>query len=346
MNPLNLMQHFDVNTLPTALQRGLAMLRDPKQTWPLVRADNTAWPALLMGYALWWVLWAVLGALAVVLVSLGFMGMGFGLKMQLGDGFGTSGWLFAIGAAAWAVVPQFFSWFAAVGLLVFGVMMSANSQIRDGASKSQSRQRVLLMLHRALQLVVHAMTPVWLLAPLMVLPVLGGWVLWAGIGWGLYCAWLGLGEITDLPPQEHASAMVVLAISALLAVTLFSALGWLALVGCVIVLFVMGQAKWAVESDSSDAGVANVTDTTDTTNASNTVSEGPSQNAPASPEYEFNLAPATTTTATAASTAADAKKIADLDKKIAKATGQGDMALVSRLMGERGVLQQGHNPDF
>ena len=246
MNPLNLMQHFDVNTLPAALQRGLAMLRDPKQTWPLVRADNAAWPALLMGYALWWVLWAVLGAL-----------------------------------------------------------------------------------------VVHAMTPVWLLAPLMVVPALGGWVLWAGAGWGLYCAWLGLGEITDLPPEEHASAMVVLAISALLAAALFSALGWLTLVSGVIALFVMGQAKWGVEGDSSDADAARAT----------TPEAAADTNAPASPDYEFKLAPATTTT-TAASTAANAKKIADLDKKIAKATDQGDMALVSRLMGERSVLQQTNNPDF
>ncbi len=333
MNPLNPMQHFDVNTLPAALQRGLAMLRDPKQTWPLVRADNAAWPALVMGYALWWVLWAVLGAMVVALVTLGLMGMGFGLKMQVGDGFGTAGWLFAIGAAVWAVVPQFFSWFAVVGLLVFGVMVSANSQMGDGAGKSQSRQRVLLMLHRALQLVVHAMTPVWLLAPLMVVPVLGGWVLWAAAGWGLYCAWLGLGEVSDLPPQEHASAMVALAISALLAATLFSALGWLALVGGVITLFVMGQTKWGVEGDSSEADAARATTPGAATDA----------NASASPDYEFNLAPATTTTTT---TAANAKKIADLDKKIAKAIDQGDMALVSRLMSERGVLQQGHNPDF
>lgn len=342
MNPLNPMQHFDVNTLPAALQRGLAMLRDPKQTWPLVRADNAAWPALLMGYALWWVLWAVLGAMVVALVTLGLMGMGFGLKMQVGDGFGTAGWLFAIGAAVWAVVPQFFSWLAVVGLLVFGVMVFVNARVGEKAGSQADEKANALPLgkqvhqramQRALQLVVHAMTPVWLLAPLMVVPALGGWVLWAAAGWGLYCAWLGLGEVTDLPPQEHASAMVVLAISALLAVTLFSALGWLALVGVVITLFVMGQTKWGVEGDSSEADAARATTPGAATDA----------NASASPDYEFNLAPATTTTTT---TAANAKKIADLDKKIAKATDQGDMALVSRLMSERGVLQQGHNPDF
>ena len=143
-----------------------------------------------------------------------------------------------------------------------------------------------------------------------------------------------MGEVTELPPEEHASAMVVLAIGALLAVTLFSALGWLALVGGVITLFVMGQTKWGVEGDSSEADAARATTPEAATNT----------NAPASPDYEFNLAPTPTTTTT--TTAANAKKIADLDKKIAKATDQGDMALVSRLMGERGVLQQTNNPDF
>jgi hypothetical protein len=35
-----------------------------------------------------------------------------------------------------------------------------------------------------------------------------------------------------------------------------------------------------------------------------------------------------------------------LDKKIVKATVQGDMAEVSRLMGERGLLLQTPNHDF
>jgi Yip1 domain len=358
MDKFNPMQYVDVKTLPVALQRGLDMLLRPADTWAQVRAetDSATVPGLLLGYALWWVLWAVLGGVVITLLwGLGLLALIPGATALLGVGaqVGLVGAMFVLTAAAWSAVMQLFSWCAVIFIMGFGLQQLAKQ--KDGTPQPPVR---------LLQLVVYAMTPVWLLAPLMALPVLGTWAMYGAMGYGLYLVHAGLAVLTDRPAEQSMINIVMLAVLAMLVALMFNGLGWLALIGGVVWLFVKGQAKMDeavaaqheaqvnqadaradVQADAKAAAAATSSVVPEFATIDDRTASLPS----AAPAVEsFNESPffTPTTPAVQAANAANAAKIAALDKKITKATAQGDMAEVSRLMGERGLLLQTPNHDF
>jgi hypothetical protein len=357
MDKFNPMQYVDVNTLPMALQRGLDMVLRPADTWAQVRAEegSATVPGLLLGYALWWVLWAVLGGLVVIVLwGMGVLGLIPGASALLGQSaqFGVGGMAFVLVAAAWGAVQQLFSWYAVIFIMGLGLHLLIKQ--KDGTV--QPPVRLLL-------LVVYAMTPVWLLAPLMTIPVLGTWAMYVGMGYGLYLMHQGMTALTDKPPEQSVIDMVMLAVLAMFVALMFSGLGWLALIGGGVWLFIRAQAKAddaAVQAaqpkatTATDAQPGAQTKTSEAAPAFNAMGEHSASAMHDMPVHELPERPVTpfpppvsTPASTAASThAANASKIAALDKKIVKATAQGDMAEVSRLMGERGLLLQTPNHDF
>ena len=355
MDKFNPMQYVDVKTLPMALQRGLDMLVRPADTWAQVRAEegSATVPGLLLGYALWWVLWAVLGGLVVIVLwGMGVLGLIPGASALLGQSaqFGVGGMAFVLVAAAWGAVQQLFSWYAVIFIMGLGLHLLVKQ--KDGSVQPPVR---------LLQLVVYAMTPVWLLAPLMTMPVLGTWAMYVGMGYGLYLMHQGMTALTDKPPEQSVIDMVMLAVLAMFVALMFSGLGWLALIGGGVWLFGRAQAKAdgaAVQSAKATQAKADVK-AAPVFNAMHEHSASAMHDMPvhelpeppvtplAPPTSTAASAPTSTAASTSASTvAANASKITALDKKIVKATAQGDMAEVSRLMGERGLLLQTPNHDF
>jgi hypothetical protein len=349
MDKFNPMQYVDVNTLPTALQRGLDMLLRPADTWAQVRGEegSATVPGLLLGYALWWVLWAVLGGLVVIVLwGMGVLGLIPGASALLGQSaqFGMGGMAFVMVAAAWGAVQQLFSWYAVIFIMGLGLHLLVKQ--KDGSVQPPVR---------LLQLVVYAMTPVWLLAPLMTIPVLGTWAMYVGMGYGLYLMHQGMTALTDKPPEQSVIDMVMLAVLAMLVALMFSGLGWLALIGGGVWLFVRALAKTdgaAVQAAQSKAATATddqpsaQTKTSEAAPAFNAMGEHSASAMHDMPVHELPEPPVTPFAPPASTHAANASKIAALDKKIVKATAQGDMAEVSRLMGERGLLLQSPNNDF
>lgn len=352
MNKLNPTKYFDLNTLPLALQRGLDMLLRPADTWAQVRAetDSATMPGLLMGYALWWVLWAVLGSLVVsVLLVLGVLGLIPGAAAALGAGItdlsgglggGLGGMVLTLTALGWVAVTQLFSWCAVIFIMGLGLQMFAKQQ-------DNTAQPLVVVV----QLVVHALTPVWLLAPLMNVPLLGTWAVCAGVGYSLYLTYLGLAALTDRPPEQGMTDMVMLAVLALFVAMMFSLLGWLALIAGAIWLFVKGQNKLddavAQQQTSQDeqAEQRRAQAAAEQTMPADQANPAPGMSSyvpPAMPSFE----PSVVTPSLPAVPSANIAKIAALDKKIAKATAQGDMVEVSRLLGERGLLSQTPNNNF
>jgi hypothetical protein len=180
-----------------------------------------------------------------------------------------------------------------------------------------------------------------------------------GMGYGLYLMHQGMTALTDKPPEQSVIDMVMLAVLAMLVALMFSGLGWLALIGGGVWLFVRAQAKTddaAVQAAQSKAATATdaqpgaQTKTSEAAPAFNAMGEHSASAMHDMPVHELPEPPVTPLAppaSTPASThAANASKIAALDKKIVKATAQGDMAEVSRLMGERGLLLQSPNNDF
>jgi Yip1 domain len=296
-------------------------------------------------------LWAVLGGVVIMLLwGLGLLALIPGATALLGLGVGAQvglvGAMFVLTAAAWSAVMQLFSWCAVIFIMGFGLQQLAKQ--KDGTPQPPVR---------LLQLVVYAMTPVWLLAPLMALPVLGTWAMYGAIGYGLYLAYLGLAALTDRPAEQSMINIVMLAVLAMLVALMFNGLGWLALIGGVVWLFVKGQAKMdeavaaqhEAQVDQADAKAKAATATTSSVPEFATIDDRTASPPNAAPVVEsLNESPffTPTTPAVQAANAANAAKVAALDKKIAKATAQGDMAEVSRLMGERGLLLQTPNHDF
>jgi hypothetical protein len=364
MDKFNPMQYVDVKTLPVALQRGLDMLLRPADTWAQVRAEegSATTAGLLLGYALWWVLWAVLGGLVVTLLwGLGLLALIPGATALLGVGkvvgaqVGLAGVAFVLTTAAWAAVMQLFSWCAVIFIMCFAVQFFAKQ--KDGTPQPTVR---------LLQLVVYAMTPVWLLAPLMSMPVLGTWAMYGAAGYGLYLTHLGLAALSDKPTELGVIDIVMLAALAMLVALIFNGLGWLALIGGGVWLFARGQYKLnealATQDAREEQDKANAKaqaeaktetkpETAGSASAFNAMGDHAASAMHNMPAHEPSKpaappAPPAPPAPVASAPAVNASKIAALDKKIVKATAQGDMAEVSRLMGERGVLLQSPNNDF
>ncbi len=301
------------------------MLVNPQVTWEQVRAESGSASVftLLFGYALWWVLWAIGGTLLVTLGWSGVIGRGLA---GVFEGFAP-----AFNGAAWAALIDVFSWCAVLVVAYFVLFRQV---------KSQSAERVRL----TQQLLVYSLTPVCLLTPLALLPH-GSWAVCAGIGYSLYVAYTGLTQINSQPPEN--GVMVQLAVFALLLALMFTPLGWLMLFGTVWVV-VIGGVIWVNSRDSFEtwrdrmdvfsSGLGSSGQTTKAAGESEAVlqREGAVVEEPAAVPPAFSPA----------EPHANASKIAALDKKIARATDQGDMALVSKLLGDRAQLQQPKSNDF
>ncbi len=321
---------FDVDfkTAPRALRRGFALVSRPKATWALVAQEETTWVTLLMNYTMWWVLWAELGATAINMAFAALQSDGPDWMKAVAD----SGW-----ANAFQALGGVMAWFAVMGLVTLPAWRFVNAQ----------RQMPKLSFLRALQLVAHGMTPMLLLAPLLAVPGIFVWILLIGLGWSLYCARQGFQYMTSLDSTENTRITIRLMFGSLIAVPsfwIFAAIGWIFVLP---VIFALVNIKIMMMLAPLNA---RLNKRNQQEQDSVVPAKSPSISSPNSPpnsEFTFpDEQPEALTGTRSQATAspiddtAHAAELAKIDKKIAEATAQGDMARLSELMGERSQLQQ------
>ena len=137
------------------VQRVQAIVLEPRSEWPRVATE----PATVQSiYTNWVMILAAIGPLTLVLLSMTFGGLGFGLR---------------------AAVAAYVNSLIAVALLAAVVDVLAPS---FGGSKD---------FMRSLKLVAYSFTPVWVAQIALIVPVLGWLIVLAGAIYGFYLFFLG-----------------------------------------------------------------------------------------------------------------------------------------------------------
>jgi hypothetical protein len=294
-------------SLPVAMSLGIKHLLNPREMWADVRQRGVGVQAQVVDFALWWI---VLAAGAGLVVQMGWV-------FWMTRGTYDEAWL-----VVFVVVQALVVMAAGLGS-VLGLAWAARSFAQTaGAPQPQWDD--------ALTLVAYSTTAVWAGAALQALPVAGGLALLAGAAYGGYCLWLGLDHLLEVPQDKRAGFMWSMGAAALAAWMAYAVLGWMLLPALAVLWVVLrqraaeGGLKGAEVADAdADAEPTAEAPAADTTVAPTvpTVSEPSAPLAPLEPK------------------AANAEKIAALDKRIEAAMAKGDMAEVTRLMEEQQALR-------
>lgn len=305
-------------SLPVAMSLGVKHLLNPQQMWADVGQRGVGVQAQVGDFALWWI------ALAA----------GVGLVVQMGwvfwmaQGAYAAPWLAVMGVAMVAVQALVVM---AAGLgSVLGLAWAARSFAQTAGAPAPQWDD-------ALTLVAYSMTAVWVGAALQALPVAGGLALLAGAAYGGYCLWLGLDHLLEVPQDKRAGFMWSMGAAALAAWMAYAVLGWLLLPALGVLWVVLKQraAEGGLQEADAESGRAgpDAAEPAAEASAAEPVAEAPV--APPVPTASEPSAPL----ALPQPKAANAEKIAALDKKIEAAMARGDMAEVTRLMEEQQALR-------
>ena len=159
------------------VERAKSIILTPKTEWLVVAAEEPNIRQIVTGYVL---PLALIPAIANI-IGLGLIGRGM---------MSSFGWGIAMG------LIQFIAAFVGVYVSAFVIDFLA--------PKFASQKNI----GRAVQLVAYSYTPVWVAGILYVIPVLGAFVILAGI-YGLYLMYLGLPQTMRTPPDKIIVYLVV-----------------------------------------------------------------------------------------------------------------------------------------
>jgi hypothetical protein len=316
---------FSLATMLLALRTGVDFLRHPTAAWAKVKARPANARGVLLGYALWWILAVALVGWAAQVVPLV---QGFGSSAGHGAMHVGMQVLKSVGSAAmtglWALLALLAM--AAVTLLVGN---------RGG--------KPLVQWPDALTLMAYSMTPVWLAWMASVLSGEDSLML-LGIGYGLYGVWTGLHqEVLWQPVAKREGFMVGVGLVAMVVGAFYSGLGAVLMLVTGAVLLVARKADDAAHEVGANRLGAQEDGAHETAVERRPVAQTVSQTVDkptSAPERPPAIMPVVDASPSPAPHAGNAQT-KTLDKKIAAATAQGDMAEVVRLMGEKNLALQG-----
>jgi hypothetical protein len=158
------------------------MIGAPRREWARVAADPTGIGALDISYV------AILAGFAVTIEA-------------------AHQWSPPTPAAAALEIAGFGYVAALFGVAVLGVVSSKLAPLFGGVDD----------LHRGIKLAAFSHTPVWLAAPLLLVPRIGPTLALAGTLYGVYVYYLGIGDLLCVPPRGRL-VCTALAIAATIAV--------------------------------------------------------------------------------------------------------------------------------
>ncbi len=306
-------------SLPVALRDGVLFMAKPGAAWAQVRLRPAGLQALVLDYALWWLLLATLQRSGLQLV--------LGLAAQGGDG-GELPWAMVLMGAA-----NMFS-----GGLVAVVALAYLAQV-FAASLGPVRP----LWQDGLRLTAYGLTPVWLGLVLWQLPGAGNMLMLAALVAAGLCVWLGLGPVLGVQPDKRKAFMwrfcaaaaglwlLIAVMHIMLPFLLFVLLvAWNKLKNAPAVQDAINAANGAPSENNRQADVqaaAVAVAAAGDTNLAPDFTGSPAPSPAPAPAVMLQPTPVQT------------EKLAALDKKIAKAMAKGDMAEVTRLMGEQQALR-------
>lgn len=161
------------------------ILLAPKDEWPRIAAESATVQSLYVGYI---VILAAIGPLAM-LVSLGIIGMGFGL-----------------GAAVFAYIHSL------VGVAILALIADLLAPTFGG-----TRDYVA-----AMKLIAYSFTAVWVAQIALLLPVVGFLVVFVGLVYSFYLFYLGVPVVKKSTPDRAIPYTIVVVISAIVLMYLIS----------------------------------------------------------------------------------------------------------------------------
>lgn len=165
------------------VERAKNMILKPKEEWPVVAAETPDVSGITIGYAV-----------PLILISALCTMIGYGLIGV--PGLGSIGFEYGIAQALVAVIQGLVGLFLAAGVIkVLGPTFESTDDFG-----------------RAFQVVAYSYTPIWVAGILMLLPVLGGIAMLAGLVYSIYLFYTGLSPVMGTPPNRVIAYMIVAAI--------------------------------------------------------------------------------------------------------------------------------------
>lgn len=177
-------------------ERVKAICLKPKETWGVIKGEQTAVKELFTSYA------AILAIIPPLATLIGFSIVGVRIPLA-----GT--WRQPLLSGVVHAVVYYV-------LSLVGIYVTAYIADRL-APKFASRQD----LTAAMKAVVFSMTPVWIVSVVYIIPTLSILVMVAGI-YSLYLLYLGLPAMMDTPPEKRAGYVIVVIVASIVVMFIIS----------------------------------------------------------------------------------------------------------------------------